>query len=218
MDLTAATGEIARLEALVAGDPGAAAFPALAEANRRAGRLDEAERVAREGLRRKPEQLAGRVALALALLDLGRAAEARRELERVLADVPDHPLARAAYGASSELEDSLDELEDHELDGAFASAEPDLDEMVDANELAAPALRAADLDAPEGFVPGAASPFATRTVARAARAAGPRRGGGGAAAQLRLRPPSDGGPDADERERVLATLERWLDNLRRLRR
>ena len=55
-------------------DPGAPAFPALAEANRRAGRLDEAERVAREGLRRCPELLAGRVALALALLDLGRAA------------------------------------------------------------------------------------------------------------------------------------------------
>jgi len=216
LDLTAATGEIARLEALVAGDPGAAAFPALAEANRRAGRLDEAERVAREGLRRKPEQLAGRVALALALLDLGRAAEARRELERVLADVPDHPLARAAYGASSELEDSLDELEDRELDGAFASAEPDLDEMVDANELAARALRAADLDAPEGFVPGAASPFATRTVAELLEQQGH---GAEAAALLRtLSHPEDGGPDADERERVLATLERWLDNLRRLRR
>jgi tetratricopeptide (TPR) repeat protein len=216
LEASAATGEIARLEALIGGDPGAAGFPALAEANRRAGRLAEAERVAREGLARRPEHLAGRVALALALLDLGRVSEARRELERVLGEVPDHPLARAAYGATGDLEDALDELEDRELDGAFASAEPDLDEMVDANELAARAVRAADLDEPEGFLADPASPFATRTVAELLE----QQGHGAEAAALRrtLSRPPDGGADDLERERVLATLERWLDNTRRLRR
>jgi tetratricopeptide (TPR) repeat protein len=216
MEVQAAAGEIARLEALLGADPGGLAFAALAEANRRAGRLEEAERVAREGLRRRPEHLAGRVALALALLDQERAAEARGELERVLADVPDHPLARAAYGASGDLDESLDELEDRELDGAFASAEPDLDEMVDANELAARALRAADLDEPEGFVPAADSPFATRTVAELLE----QQGHGAEAAALRrtLSGEATGAAGDPERERVLATLERWLDNLRRLRR
>ena len=216
MEASAARGEIARLEALVGGDPGAAAFPALAEANRRAGRVAEAERVAREGLERRPGHLAGRVALALALLDLARVPEARRELERVLGEVPDHPVARAAYGATGDLDDSLDELEDRELDGAFASAEPDLDEMHDANALAARAVRAADLDAPEGFLADPASPFATRTVVELLE----QQGHGAEAAALRrtLDRPGDGGPDDAERERVLATLERWLDNLRRLRR
>lgn len=213
MDLTAATGEIARLEALVAGDSGAPAFPALAEANRRAGRLEEAERVAREGLRHRPEHPAGRVALALALLDQGRSAEARGELERVLADVPDHPLARAAYGASGDLDDSLDGLDDGELDGAFASAEPDLDEMVDANELAARAVRAADLDEPEGFAAADGSPFATRTVADLLE-----RQGHGAEADALRRKISRERAGGAERAEVLATLERWLDNLRRLRR
>ena len=41
MEVQAAAGEIARLEALLGADAGAGAFPALAEANRRAGRLEE---------------------------------------------------------------------------------------------------------------------------------------------------------------------------------
>lgn len=214
MELADHTGEIARLEALVGGDPGAPAFPALAEANRRAGRLEEAERVAREGLLRRPEQVAGRVALALALIDLGRLADARAELERVLRDVPDHPLARAAKEASRDLDASLDDLDDRELDGAFASAEPDLDEMVDANAVAARALRAAELDEPEGFLPEAGSPFATRTVADLLA----RQGHEAEAAALRRALHAPGGAGERDREQVLATLERWLENVRRLRR
>lgn len=216
MEANAAMGEIARLEALVGGDPGSPGFPALAEAHRRAGRVAEAERVAREGLERRPDLLAGRVALALALLDGSRVPEARRELERVLGEVPDHPVARAAYGATGDLDDSLDELDDRELDGAFATAEADLDEMLDANELAARAVRAADLDAPEGFVADPASPFATRTVAELLE----QQGHGAEAAALRraLARPEDSDLDDASRAEVIATLERWLDNIRRLRR
>ena len=227
MDAQTATGEIARLEAILGADPGSPAFPALAEANRRAGRVDEAERVAREGLRRRPELVAGRVALALALLDLQRVEEARGELERALEDVPDHPLAldvlaRSGAGAAPE---ALDALADDEIDGAFEDAETSLGELVDANELAARAVRAADLDEPEGvmsptplddgFRP-ADSPFATRTMAELLD----RQGHGDEAAAIRreltYRAEKSATPVNDSRrEQLIATLERWLENLRR---
>jgi hypothetical protein len=189
--------------------------------------VEEAERVAREGLRRRPELVAGRVALALALHDLHRVDEARGELERALEDVPDHPLAldvlaRSGAGAAPE---SLDALADDEIDGAFEDAETSLGELVDANELAARAVRAADLDEPEGVIDptphgdgyrAADSPFATRTVADLLD----RQGHGEEAAALRreltYRAEKSATPASDSRrEQLIATLERWLENLRR---
>ena len=93
--------EIRRLETLVAGPAGALAFPVLAEAQRRAGRPDEAERVARAGLERTPHATAGRVALALALLDQKRGEEACAELERLLGSDPEHAIAREAVAAEA---------------------------------------------------------------------------------------------------------------------
>ena len=237
MEVQAAAGEIARLEALLGADPAAPAFAALAEANRRAGRLEEAERVAREGLLRRPELVSGRVALALALLDLGRIEEARSELERTLEEVPDHPLALDTYARAGGT--ALEALADDEIEGAFAEAETSVGEMVDANHVAAEALRSADLDEPEGVFPtelegvfptdaegsfpaDSASPFATRTVAGLLE----RQGHPAEAAALReelSRRDAPAGrlsaplPEA-QRERVIATLERWLENLRRTRR
>jgi len=81
----------ARMEELaveVALDPGGAAFPALADAYRRAGRVEDARRVAETGLRHAPERIEGRVALALSLLDLGEVEAGRNELTRVLAADP----------------------------------------------------------------------------------------------------------------------------------
>ena len=59
--------------------------------------------------------------------------------------MPDHPLAldvlaRTGAGAAPE---ALDALADDEIDGAFEDAETSLGELVDANELAARAVRAA---------------------------------------------------------------------------
>jgi len=221
MEVQAAAGEIARLEALLGADPAAPAFPALAEANRRAGRLEEAERVAREGLRRRPELVAGRVALALVLLDLGRVDEARAELERVLEDVPDHPLALASLARAGGT--ALEALADDEIEGAFADAEASVGEMVDANHVAARALEAADLDEPEGVFPAAPdSLFATPTVANLLES----QGHGAEAAALREElarrsrgeAPASAAAEGAQRERVIATLERWLENLRRTRR
>ena len=82
------TPEIARLRARVGGDPGCAEFPALADAERRAGRLEEALEVAEKGLRANPDRLAGRVALGLILLDLGKPEVARRELAKIFENMP----------------------------------------------------------------------------------------------------------------------------------
>jgi hypothetical protein len=226
-----ALGEIARLEAVVGGDPGAPAFPALAEANRRAGREKEAERVAREGLLHRPDCAAGRVALALALLDQEREDEARNVLERVLEEVPDHPLAVAALPDTSLVpsgdvstvglgEDDADEIGDDELDRAFASAETSVDSMVSANDLAAQAMRVAALDRPEGIADhpdltdDANSPFATDTMAALLE----NQGHEAEARAVRERVGSREMPTEPERRRVLDTLERWLEQLRRPRR
>jgi tetratricopeptide (TPR) repeat protein len=233
LEAAAGTSEIARLEALLGADPGGPAFAALAEANRRAGRVDEAERVAREGLRRQPDQLAGRVALALALLDRDRLDEARAELERVLDAVPDHPLALAALRESGGVgPEALQALEEDEIEGAFAEAEAAVGEMVDANDLAAQALRAADLAEPEGvraadleepegvLAAELEAPFATRTVAELLE----RQGHASEAAALRRelarrsddpKPASRAAGRDPRTEHLIATLERWLDNLRR---
>jgi predicted Zn-dependent protease len=223
VEAQAVTGEIARLEALLGADSGSRAYPALAEANRRAGRLEEAERVAREGLRRQPDLLSGRVALALALLDLGRVEEARAELEQVLAAVPDHPVALAAFAerAGGAGPDSLEALGDAEIDGAFAEAETALGELVDANEVAARALRAADLDEPEGLLQGDAdSPFATRTVADLLERQGHPADAEALRRELAARESASArpAPVEERREELIATLERWLENLRRTRR
>lgn len=224
--------EIARLEALMAADPGAPAFPALAEANRRAGRLKEAERVARDGLRHAPESQAGRVALALALLDLGQAEDARSELGRVLESVPDHPVAGPAFASQASgggASEALSDIADAELDDAFAEAESQRDEMMDANRVAAAAVAAAALDEPEGVLPSAAdSPFATETMAslldeqghpddaRAVRHQLAGREVEPGFQETRASEPSPESGLGDEiRVRVIATLERWLENLRR---
>lgn len=220
-----AEADVGRLEAVVRGDPGAAAFPALAEAHRRAGRAPAAEEVARAGLARRPDSLAGRVALGLALLDQGRLDAARAELERVLCAVPDHPLAAAALETSGAARPSWEppppptpasadllDIGDPEIDAAFDLAAAAPDELITADSVAESALRAAGLEGPEEPDGDAqdALPVASRTLADLLE----RQGHEADARSMRaaLDEPSPG-----ERERILATLERWLDNLRRSR-
>jgi len=78
-----AAADLEGLRQRVAQDAGCAEFPALAEAERRAGRLAEALRIAEAGVRARPDRLAGRVALGLALLDQGDVPGAQRELAAV---------------------------------------------------------------------------------------------------------------------------------------
>jgi tetratricopeptide (TPR) repeat protein len=213
-----AEGLIARLETAVAAD--AAAFPALAEALRREGRAAEAERVARRGLAREPESAEGSVALGLALLDQGRDAEARQVLEDRLDAVLAALGPRAPAPPPSEaLEGFGESLTAPELDRAFALAETDAEEMIDADRVAEEALHRTDPD-PLGVIAGSPdSPYATQTMADLLE----RQGDAEAASLLRTNlrkpaaPASPSGGGRSRRRGTVATLERWLENLRRPR-
>jgi hypothetical protein len=141
VEAQAVTGEIARLEALLGADPGARAYPALAEANRRAGRLEEAERVAREGLRRQPDLLSGRVALAW-LSTQRRRPGSSSESSRTCRTI--RSLAASARAGARPRGSPTPRSK------AFGEAEAALGEMVDANHVAARAA-AAGLDEPGGL-------------------------------------------------------------------
>jgi tetratricopeptide (TPR) repeat protein len=222
MDAHAA--EIARLEGIMAGDAGAPAFPALAEAQRRAGRPADAERIARAGLRAHPEQVAGRVALGLALLDLGRMEDARAELARALEATPDHVLARGALGEAGEApaagdwdESPLARIGEGEIEAAVAAARAEREAMLDADRVALAALRevgepetepAAGEDALARMADGS-SPFATRTVADLLERQGDR-----AHAERVRRAAAERSGARSEREVLIARLEAWLARLR----
>jgi hypothetical protein len=209
---------MAELEARVRSDPGAAEFPALAEALRVSGRPEAAEEVARRGLEHKPDCAEGCLVLALALLDQGSVEGAHREL----AERAGQLLSALGADASAELE-SIAELDfdgalsENELDQAFASAAPDREQLIDADRMAHEAMRAADLDEPESVPPEVADPiFATQTMAELLE----RQGDASGAARIRaeITPQTiDPWPRA-RHERVIETLETWLANLRRIER
>ncbi|MBX7187565.1 MAG: tetratricopeptide repeat protein [Vicinamibacteria bacterium] len=101
MDDNARTGELRRkLEK----DPGSRLFAQLAEELRKEGKHDEAISVARKGLEKNPNYPSARLTLARALLDSGRPAEARPELESIVKASPDNIMASRLLGESlSEL-------------------------------------------------------------------------------------------------------------------
>ena len=74
-------------------DPASRLFAQLAEELRKDGRHDEAISVARGGLEKNPNYPSARLTLARALLDSGRPAEARPQLESVVRSSPDNILA-----------------------------------------------------------------------------------------------------------------------------
>src|SRR5918996_4878358 len=85
--------ETLRIDALrrrVQRDPASTAFAALAEAFRRAGRLEEAIDTCRSGLKRHPSYAGARVTLGWALIETGRLDEATDEVERILQSAPEN--------------------------------------------------------------------------------------------------------------------------------
>jgi len=98
--------DISQLEARLARDPAAQVHAALGEAYRRAGRLDEALAVCRQGVERHPAYSTARLILAKVLLDRGQIREARDEVERFLQAEPDHePALRIAVECGLRLGD-----------------------------------------------------------------------------------------------------------------
>jgi tetratricopeptide (TPR) repeat protein len=84
------TDDIRHLETRLQREPSSQAYAALAEAYRRAGRLDEAVTLCRQGLERHPGYATARFILAKTLLDRDEPGAARDEVERFLATEPDH--------------------------------------------------------------------------------------------------------------------------------
>lgn len=81
-------------------DPTSRIFAPLAEAYRKAGLIDEAIEIAREGLRHHPHFVGGRVALARSLFDKKKYEEVVDELSTVVQDAPDNLVAQRLLGES----------------------------------------------------------------------------------------------------------------------
>ena len=181
---------------------GAAVLVFRAEEQRRAGDPEAALRFAEAASARDPESPAARAAAALALLDLGRDAEARRFLVTLISGGAAQPEAVA---------DDFDAIDDSEVERAFEAASPEPEEMRDANEVAFEAMRVAELLTPES---DPRSPFRTRTMASLLE----RQSDRDAASAIRatLTPSEEAAPRSGRRkDDVVGTLERWLGRLRR---
>jgi tetratricopeptide (TPR) repeat protein len=81
-------------------DPSSRVFAPLAEAYRKAGLIDEAIEIAREGLKVHPRFIGGRVALARALFDKRYYSEVIDELTEIIQDVPDNLVAQRLLAES----------------------------------------------------------------------------------------------------------------------
>lgn len=192
------------------------ALAARAEAERRAGRPEVARDLAQAAVEHPAPHAAAHVAYVLALVDCGDLVSAHRALERAYAEFGGD-IEDAAGEARDAQGQPLAAFGDHELEDAFEAAEAQPDEMHDANHVAAAALEHVEGGSPEGVdLAGSESPFATETVAALLE----RQGHGERAHEVRnaarLRGRfRDQRMDEAHRERVVATLLRWLDNLRR---
>jgi hypothetical protein len=193
-------------------DSDSAALAARAERLRRTGEPERARELASAAVECAVPHPAARFAYVLALVDCGDLVGAHRALE-------------AAYEAFGGEVASLDEeqpaplaaLADDELEDAFDAAEAQRDEMHDANHVAAAALELVEDGVPEGVdLTSAESPFATETVANLLERQGQRDRADEVRAAARMRGQfREQRLDEARRERVVATLTRWLDNLRR---
>jgi len=104
------------------------AFGPIAERFRRAGDLERAVSLCREGLHKFPDNISARVTLGWALLELGKFDDARVELEQVLRRRPDN---LAAIRALAELHDRAEHTMNLPMDGPgqWPPSADEVDEM-----------------------------------------------------------------------------------------
>ncbi len=122
--------------------PGSRLFAQLAEELRKAGELDEAIRVCRDGLQKQPTYHSARMTLARSLLDSGDLSAARSEFEAVLKAAPDNILASRLLGECLEgLGDLAGARTRYKTTLALAPVDKQLQSRLEAVEarLAAPA-------------------------------------------------------------------------------
>jgi hypothetical protein len=202
-------------------DPHAESFAlaARAERERRVGEPERARELAEEAMRVREPHPAARVAYVLALIDCGDLLTAHRALEDAYDALGGEvaELERQAELVEAPAPDALATLGDGDLDDAFEAAEAQRDEMHDANDVAAAALERIEDGVPEGVDPTfASSPFATETVASLLERQGqPQRAERVRSAARARGQFREQRLDEARREEVVATLSRWLENLRR---
>jgi hypothetical protein len=195
-----------------------AELAARAERERRIGQPERARELAQAAIDGDAPHPAARIAHVLALIDCGDLVSAHAALEASY-DALGGEVAgiEEAAVASAPTSEALAALGDDELEQAFDAAEAQPDEMHDANHVAAAALELVEDGVPEGIdLTSTQSPFATETVADLLERQGQRQ----RADQVRTAARARGQfreqrLDEARRERVVATLSRWLDNLRR---
>lgn len=90
--------EIKKYEDMLEADPDSFCFAPLAELYRKSGLLDEAIRVAKQGVEKHPDYVGGLIALGRASFDNGLKQESRQAFEKVVAMTPDNLLALKALG------------------------------------------------------------------------------------------------------------------------
>jgi tetratricopeptide (TPR) repeat protein len=112
-------------------NPDSRVFAPLADLYRRLGRLDEAEKICREGIRRHPYYAGGRVALAHIQLDMAHFDEALEEINSVVTYYPDNLLARKilirVLGALGDSEGATRELDALRHMAPMIASDPDLE-------------------------------------------------------------------------------------------
>lgn len=86
--------EIRRYEEMLADDPKSRAFAPLAEAYRKAGRLDDAIKTAETGLRYHPEYSGGLVVLGRTLFEKGELVRASEIIIKAVQEAPDNYMAQ----------------------------------------------------------------------------------------------------------------------------
>jgi hypothetical protein len=166
-------------------------------------RITELERA----LRADPGGNALAAVILRALADAGRMGELCRQLE-----------LWSDGALESPAPEPIATVDDGELDRAFAAAEPEIAQMITPDSVAEEATLFAD-PAEENSPLASSGAFATRTMAELLERQGDRRG----AARIRAALGEPEAQDASEpaghapNAAVIAELERWLDNARRVR-
>jgi tetratricopeptide (TPR) repeat protein len=108
-----ANENIEKLKEKVSKDPRSKLFVPLADEYRKAGMLDDAVNVLKQGLERQPAYMSAKVALGKIYLEKGMAVEARAEFEQVISSIPDnlyaHKKLAELYRDSGETKKAISE-------------------------------------------------------------------------------------------------------------